>query len=91
MRRTSDVPGPDAGHFRSWSLWMLYAVEPELETIAKRTVAQKRRRFERRHSAYAAAKKDAWKLVGWYARDPRLRSCEAWDCFFRYMLDELRL
>ncbi|MDE6589807.1 MAG: hypothetical protein K2K53_05595 [Oscillospiraceae bacterium] len=74
-----------------WTLGMLYAVEPELEAIAKRTAAQKRRRVAQRHFAYAAAKKAAWKLVGWGARDPRLRSSEAWDCYFRYMVKELKI
>lgn len=84
-KRASD---PDTRHR---TLEMLYAVEPELEAIAIRTVKQKRRRVERRHFAYAAAKKAAWKLVGWYARDPRLRSSEAWDCYFRYILGELKI
>ena len=70
---------------------MLYAVEPELETIAKQTAAQTRRRIWQRHFAYAAAKKAAWKLVGRGARNPRLRSSEAWDCYFRYILEELRI
>ena len=91
VKRASDIPEPDTSHFRSWTLWMLYAVEPELEAIAKRTVAQKRRRFEKRHFAYAAAKKAAWNLVGWGARDPRLRSSGAWDCFFRHILEELNI
>ena len=75
----------------SWTLGMLYAVEPELETIAKRTTAQKRRRVAQRHPAYAAAKKAAWKLVGWGARNPRLRSSEAWDCYFQYIVKELKI
>lgn len=87
-KRASD---PDTSHSRKWTLGMLYAVEPELEVIAARTAAQKRRRVEQRHFAYAAAKKAAWKLVGWYARDPRLRSSEAWDCYFRYILEELKI
>lgn len=90
-KRASDIPELDTSHSRSWSLGMLYAAEPELEAIAKRTIAQKRRRFEQRYFAYAAAKKAAWKLVGWYARDPRLRGSEAWDCYFRYILEELKI
>ena len=31
------------------------------------------------------------KLVGWYARDPRLRSQGVWDCLFRYILDKLNI
>lgn len=92
MLNVSNTPKPDASHSRKWTLRMLYAVEqPELEAIAKRTVAQKRRRVEQRHFAYAAAKKAAWKLVGWDTHEPRLRSGEAWDCYFRYILEELRI
>lgn len=87
----SDFPEMDTGYFKPWSLDMLYQVEPELERIANRAVAQKRRRFYARLDAYTAAKKAAWELVGWYARDPRLRTQAAWDCFFRYILKELRI
>ena len=41
--------------------------------------------------AYEAAKKAAWKLVGWYARDPRLRNSGAWDCYSRYILGKLKI
>lgn len=91
MLKASDIPELDTSHFRKWTLEMLYAVEPELEDIAVRTVKQKRRRLEQRHLAYADAKKSAWNLVGWYARDPQLRSSEAWDCYFRYILGELKI
>lgn len=87
-KRASD---PDTSHSRKWTLGMLYAVEPELEAIAVRAAGQRRQRSWQRHFAYVAAKKAAWKLVGWYARDPRLRSSEAWDCYFRYILEELKI
>ena len=44
-----------------------------------------------RRAVYVEAKDAAWELVGWYARDPRLRSQGAWDCLFRYILDELNI
>lgn len=47
VKRANNTPEPDTGHSRKWTLEMLYAVEPELETIAKQTAAQKRRRVER--------------------------------------------
>lgn len=72
-------------------LGMLYAVEPGLETIAKQAAAQKQRPVDDKYRAYVAAKRAAWELVGWGARDPRLRSSEAWDCYFRYILEELKL
>ena len=90
-KRASDIPASDTGCFLPWSLGMLYGVEPGLEQIARRAVRQKRRDFYRRLDAYVAAKHEAEKLVGWFARDPRLRSSGAWDCFFGYVLEELRL
>lgn len=87
----SEIPEMDTSYFKPWSLEMLYQVEPELEAIVAQAVSQKRRRFWAKHEAYEAAKNAAWELLGWYARDPRLRSTEAWDCFFDYILDELNI
>lgn len=89
MPNAKKASDPDASHFRKWTLGMLYAVEPELEVIAARTMARKRRGAKL--NAYEDAKKAAWKLVGWYARDPRLRNSGAWDCYFRYILGELKI
>lgn len=80
------LAGPD-----SWSLDKLYQVEPELKKIAAWAATQRRRRVRVRYAAYEAAKKAAWRLLGWSARDPRLRSSEAWDCFFRYIVDQLNI
>ena len=87
----ADIPEPDTSHFLPWNLGMIYGVEPGLEQIARKAVRQKRRGFYRRLDAYSTAKKEAYKLVGWEARDPRLRSMGAWDCFFDYILEELRV
>lgn len=87
----SDIPDLDRSYFRTWTLEMLYEVEPELEVIAEQAESQKRRGWYNRLSAYTAAKKAAWALVGWYARDPRLRSHESWDCYFNHILGVLRL
>ena len=87
----SEIPEPDTSYFIPWRLDMLYQIEPGLEEIAERTVANKRRRFSAKLDAYTKAKDDAWELVGWYARDPRLRSSNAWDCLFRYILDQLNI
>lgn len=86
-----ELPEPDTSHFLPWTLDMLYQVEPELKEIAARAAAQKRRRVHARYEAYEAAKNAAFELVGWYARDPRLRSKEAWDCFFGHILDQLKI
>lgn len=87
----SEAPEMDTSRFQAWMLDKLYQVEPELEAIAAQAVAQKRRQFLVKLEAYEAAKYAAYELVGWYARDPRLRSCEAWDCFFNYILDQLNI
>lgn len=87
----ADIPEPDTSYMIPWNLDMLYQVDPELKKIAARTVVHKRQQFHDRLNAYTAAKHDAWKLVGWDARDPRLRTQGAWDCFFNYILKELDL
>lgn len=69
----------------------LWALEPELKQIAERAAAHRRRPFYEKLEAYAQAKNDADTLLGWNARDPRLRGSEAWDCFFTYLLDELNI
>lgn len=79
----------DEGHFIPWRLGMIYEIEPELENIAKRTISKKRMRFNNRLNAYLTAKQEAYHLIGWSARDPRLRHRKAWDCYFDYILDEL--
>lgn len=81
----------DASHLLPWRLEMIYEIEPELRQIAGRAVSQKRRRFPARREAYCIAKSNALQLIGWCARDPRLRSREAWECFFDYILSELKL
>lgn len=78
----SEIPELDTSHFQPWTLDKLHQVEPALAEITARAVAQRRRRYPARLAAYTKAKHEAWELVGWYARDPRLRSQGAWDCLF---------
>lgn len=87
----ADIPEPGTSHFIPWRLEMLYQIEPALIGIAERAVAQKRRCLKRRCEAYCGAKCQAEHLIGWNARDPRLRSDGAWNCFFNYIVKELRL
>ena len=91
VKRLCDIPEADTSYFRPWRLEMLYEVEPTLQEVAQKAVAQKRRRFYTRLDAYCRAKNEADMLLGWNARDPRLRSSGAWDCFFNYILDQLKL
>ena len=74
-----------------WRLWMLYQIEPGLIDIALKALSKKRRSVSVRLEAYGEAKEAADMLLGWGARDPRLRSCAAWDCFFNYICDELNI
>jgi len=80
-----------SSHFLPQAVDMLYTMEPELKAVSQKALRQKRKGFRRRLSAYETAKHEAQNLVGWFARDPRLRSSGAWDCFFDYVLEELRL
>lgn len=91
LMTAAELPEPDTSSVKPWALDMLCQVEPELEAIAAKAVGHNRRRCQARLDAYTKAKHEALKLVGWYARDPRLRSTGAWDCFFRYILNELRI
>ncbi len=87
----SEFTEADESYFLPWKLDMLYQVEPELRQIADKALAHKRQRFYNRIDAYTTAKNEAETLVGWLARDPRLRSSGAWDCFFHHVREELRL
>ena len=91
FKPASEIPEPDTSYFLPWNLEMLYQIEPELKEIAERNLVSRRCRFEKKRAAYEAIKNAAWELLGWYARDPRLRSKEAWECYFGYILDELNI
>lgn len=83
-----EIPEPDTSYMLPWSLELLYEIEPDLKKIADKAAP---RRFYSRITAYEQAKDAAWELVGWGARDPRLRNSGAWDCFFCHVLLRLRL
>lgn len=91
----SSVPPQDHSHFIPWSLAMIYAVEPSLETIRRRAFDQallgthKRRAVKKNavNNAFVEARNSSDKLIGWNARDPRLRSSEAYE-FYIYGLKE---
>lgn len=87
----SEFEEDDNRHFIPWRRGMLYQLEPDLKRIAQAAVRQKWQPFRVRLNAYIRAKQQADQLLGWNARDPRLRSSGAWDCLFRYILNELDL
>ena len=89
--KASDIEPADTSYFLPWRLEMIYSIEPGLAMIAKKAKSQKGRRFETRLDAYGEAKLSASPLLGWGARDPRLRSSDAWDCFFDDILEALNM
>lgn len=90
-KRASEIPEKDTSYMIPWRLDMLYEIEPKLRKIADGLGLHKRKRFYNRIAVYERVKNDVWELVGWGARDPRLRSSGAWNCYFNFVLRELRL
>ena len=90
--RASEIPEPDTSYMLPWSLDMLYEIEPQLKALADEAISCKRKRkYQVKRDAYVKARNESWELVGWGARDPRLRSSGAYDCFIRHILDELNI
>ena len=81
----------DTSYFLPWSLDMLYQIEPSLKDIARQAIAHRKEDFYKRLDVYITTKEKAYELVGWGARDPRLRQTGAWDCYFDYILEALKL
>ena len=88
----SDLPEPDKSYMLPWSIEMIYEIEPKLKELAAEAISHKnKRQHADKRAAYIKARNESRKMVGWEARDPRLRSCGAYDCFIRYILDELEI
>ena len=88
----ADIPKPDTSYMLPWNVEMLYKIEPKLKDLVAYAVSFKRKRnYQVKRDAYVKVRNDSWDLVGWGARDPRLRSSGAYDCFIRYILDELNI
>lgn len=64
--------------------------EPALAEIADRA-GNCRRRYPERVLEYERSKETACGLVGWGARNPRLETSAAWECFSRYIAKILRV
>ena len=85
-----DLPEPDKSYMLPWSVEMLYEVEPKLKEIADKALTVKgHENDDVLINAYTEARSACYKLVGWAARDPRLRSTEAYDCFTDHIIAEL--
>lgn len=87
----ADVVKPVEFETKPWTLNMIYQVEPSLKEFSENALKSKRRNFQKRLNAYIELKCKSGLLIGWDARDPRLRSSDAWDFFFDYIIDELNL
>ena len=74
-----------------WDEYKLFTVEPKLAVIAITAATTRYFSIEMRSIMFSACMKEADKLVGEDARDPRLRSKEAWDFFNDYLFDLLGL
>ena len=73
------------------TLTEILAIEPNLKPIAANAFLHSRQDFSERIDAYEVVKRNAQKLIGWGAKDPRLRTSDAWGCFLDYILEGLRL
>ncbi len=74
-----------------WDEYKLFTVEPELAAIAIAAATTLMGGLELRSIMAGICLKEADKLVGEDARDPRLRSKAAWDFFNDYLFDLLQL
>ena len=75
----------------SWDIFMIFGTEPRLADIAVNAATVKWLWKKARIAAFEAAMDKADKLIGEDASDPRLRDNVAWECFYNYILDHMRL
>lgn len=88
----STGPIPGKSYMLPWSIEMLYEIEPKLKKLADEALAAKTSKsHDVRRAAYVKARNESFELVGIGARDPRLRSGGAYDCFTEYILERLKL
>ncbi len=76
---------------QEWDEYKLFTVEPELAAISIAAATTRFLSVEIRSIMFSVCMKEADKLVGEEAKDPRLRSKAAWDFFSDYMFDLLGL
>ena len=74
-----------------WDVYKLISVEPDLLPIVMAAATLYLGSPEHRRSMFTLCLKEADKLVGEDARDPRLRSKAAWDFFNDYLFELLHL
>lgn len=86
-----DISLFDRSYFIPWSLEMIYEVEPALKKVADYATKQRESEYYDKLAAYSKIKRASYKLVGWYARDPRLRNNGAWDCYIDHIISQLNI
>lgn len=72
-----------------WTEAELFKEEPALQSIIENAKLYRKRRVRDRIWQYEAAKRTASGLVGWGAKDPKLRCSGAWQCFLRCLMNAL--
>ncbi len=82
---------PDTSYFIPWNIEMIYQVEPSLKEIVLKCKEYRKKPVSKRYDFYSDVKEETYKLVGWGARDPRLRSTGAYDYFIDRVIDELHI
>lgn len=85
------TPAPFTKVASGWNLRMLFSTEPILAMVAIEAASAKHGNENERINALYVSLKKADKLIGEDAKDPRLRSRDAWDFFNDYLFDLLGL
>ena len=92
QRIETELPRPpEEKAAMEWDVYKLISVEPELLSIVMAAATLYLGSPEHRRSMFTLCLKEADKLVGEDARDPRLRSQAAWDFFNDYLFALLHL
>ena len=90
-KRVVEPLSPQTEPVSEWDEYMLFTIEPALATIAINAATTRYFSMDTRARIFSSSMKLADKFVGESARDPRLRSQDAWDFFSDYMFDLLGL
>ena len=81
----------DHSHFEPFTLDMIYQCQPQLEDFVRAAKIYGQDTEKDHGTIYADMKKAVYTQIGKNAADPRLRSSEAWDCFFNEIKKLLKL
>lgn len=73
------------------NLEYLYRNEPALKGIVDRALTQRRSNIAQRYAAYDSAKSEAYRLVGYAAKNEDLRNHKAYEIFVISLAEGLNL